>query len=463
MNNTRGPSRALLALLVVTVFGAVGFAGKPAPKALPMPKECNPNSPCKGSMCAAAITTALATPPADACPREGEFQGDVDVFSWNSFIALNWPANTSTCGPNTGTSILTGKGPVVWETFPEDADIFVTPPATPGAWCSFNTATPARLGRLPQELREKAKRLGVTKVFHEQQKVSALLASRFPDIKEAFAGPLTDQNGRFVRYEKRLNLDEYNYLVTNKLWSSAGQLGATISFPFGPTQTPSPCGSKPCGPVGATEIKAAWKVLSPAEVTGGRFYMTQAFVFNDANLSPSPGANPVTVGLVGLHILHKTLSQQTWFWSTFEHVDNTTKSFFNPKCTPCPANQQTSTPPYTELNPKATPVNTPVQVTRVLPIATNDSSAPPLNTYYRALLAGSVWANYQLVGTQWATGGAPAGTPKYLGNTVLETYFQANSSCLGCHGGAKTTAGQPADFSFLLGEAYATPTPGAGR
>jgi hypothetical protein len=302
-------------------------------------------------------------------------------------------------------------------------------------------------------VREKARAAGVTKVFREQQKVSTALARRFPNIKEAFAGPLTDQNGRFVRYEKHLNLDEYRYLTTNNLWSVSGQKGATINFPQGPQQVPSPCGATPCGPTGATEIKAAWKVLSLAEIKGGRFYTQQAWVFNDDKGSPSPGTNPVTVGLVGLHILHKTMSEKTWFWSTFEHVDNTTRSFTNPSCTTCPANVQTAPTPYVELGPKATPVNTPVQVTRVIPIATNDSAAPPLNVWYQTLLQGSVWANFQLVSTQWATGGAPAGTPKLLGNTTMETYFQPSSTCMGCHGSATTIAGANADFSFLLGEA----------
>ena len=34
------------------------------------------------------------------------------------------------------------------------------------------------------------------------------------------------------------------------------------------------------------------------------------------------GQNPVTLGLVGLHIVHKTDSEPQWIWSTFEHVNN---------------------------------------------------------------------------------------------------------------------------------------------
>ena len=99
------------------------------------------------------------------------------------------------------------------------------------------------------------------------------------------------------------------------------------------------------------------------------------------------------------------------------------------------------------------PLNAGVQVVRSTPIATTDSEAVTLNGWYQGLLAGTVWANYELVSTQWTTGGAPHGTPAILANTTLETFIQPKSSCLGCHGGATTAAGTPADFSFLLGQA----------
>ncbi len=433
-------------LLLIFVFAAGAFSGcpkkeePPAPTATlgatTLPSECDPNSPCPGSTCPTSITAASATVPADACPREGEFQSDVDVFAWNSFIALNWPANLSTCEGDPNQSILTGTGPRVWETYTLDSDIFVASPNQPAAWCA----------------QEMTAALGNRK-FGSVRKISSSLAETFPAIGEAVGGVLTDQNGRFVRYEVRVNLDEYNYLTKNNLWQASQQAGQTINFPQGPNDNPSRCGADPCGPVGAMEIKAAWKVLSATEIASGRFYTTQGTVFNDENGDPSPGANPVTLGLVGLHILHKTESEATWFWSTFEQVDNTTSSFFNASCTNCSANTQNAKTPYTELDPSGKPINTPTQVVRSTSIDKTDSAAPALNAYYRALLKGSVWENYELVSTQWATGGAPAGTPPILANTTLETYIQPNSSCMGCHKGATTTAGTPADFSFLLGEA----------
>ncbi|GEN10295.1 hypothetical protein SAMN05443572_110102 [Myxococcus fulvus] len=431
--------------------GPIGSTDAP-----PLPQACNPDPTCPGSTCATAINPALAVVPANACPRFGEFQSDVDVYSWNTFIALNWPANPSSCTANTQTSILSGQGPTVWETYPDDLDMFVPPGSKPGAWCSFNTpaAFETKLRQRTKLLepgRLQALNTGVHKLLLSTSKASAAIGEKLPDIEQAVGGPLTDQNGRFVRYEKRLNQDEYNYLITNNLWNAAGQKGVTISFPTGANQNPGPCNGKPCGPVGAMEVKASWKVLSPQEISGKRFFMRQAWVFNDDAGDPSPGANPVTVGLVGLHIIHKTDTQQTWFWSTFEHVDNTTSSFFNPHCTGnCTPNTQTAKAPYTELAPDGGPLNAPVQVTRTTPIQADAG----LNAYYRALLKGSVWENYQLISTQWATGGAPQGTPPVLANTTMETYIQSTASCLGCHGQAPKASGDgSADFSFLLMEA----------
>lgn len=417
--------RGALAIVLLSVLSA-GCAQPPKveeeapPPQAALPAECDGGTGCAGSTCPAEITAAQSAAPADACPKFGEFQGGVDVYSWNTFVALNWPANVADCTADTGKSILDGTGPVVWETFTNDTDLFVAPGQQPAAWCANSFDAPRLFG-------------------HNTKTSPALIAASAADqdmqsILEAVGGPLTDQNGRFVRYQKLVNYDEYQYITGNDLWNKAGQQGKTIAFPQ--------------QPFGAMEVKAAWKVLSDKEIAGGRFYMTEGIVFNDAQGSPSPGKNPVTLGLVGLHIIHKTVTQKTWFWSTFEHVDNTTSSFFNPHCTDCVDNQQTAAKPYTELNPDGTPINDPVQVTRVNPMDTGD-----LNAYYQGLLAGSVWANYELISTQWATGGAPGGTPAVLANTTLETYIQGDSSCLGCHKHAQTTAKVSADFSFLLGEA----------
>lgn len=396
----------------------------------------------------------MATVPEGLPPGAQLENGNFDYLSWETFVALNWPADVKSCSADLTKTILSGTGPVVWETYLADTDVFKSKPAP---WCGG----PAGLSGVSADALKLGQTTGVTRFFGMLSKFSPKLSasSGVKGIQEV-GGALTDKNGRFVRYEIRMNQDEYNYIVKNNLWNKAGQAGKTISFPMGKSAY---------GPVGAMEIKAAWKVLGAGD-DPTKFYNIQAIVFNDANGAKSPGKNPVTLGLAGLHILHKAKGQSKWVWSTFEQNDNLT-SFSYPDGKP---NVQTAKTPYTELDPKTgKPLNLPVNVTRVNPI---ENPATEMNTGYQKLLAGSVWANYSLVATQWAgnLGGLPK--PAFMANTVIETYTQgptppsdgpipypspgyqpfsskASSSCMKCHSVAKDAQNANADFSFLLGNA----------
>ena len=402
------------------------------------------------------VTPELATIPQGLPPGAQEENANFDYVSWETFVALNWPADPKTCTADLTKTILNGQGPVVWETYLTDTDVFVQNPKTskPAAWCGG----PPGMLALSKPAQKLSKETGVTRFFSMLSKFSPKLAAGIHGIQEV-GGALTDKNGRFVRYEIRMNQDEYNYILKNNLWNKAGQAGKTISFPEGQSTF---------GPVGAMEIKAAWKVLGAGD-DPSKFYTIKAIVFNDANGAPSPGTNPVTLGLVGLHILHKAKGQSKWLWSTFEQNDNLS-SFSYPNGKP---NVQTAKKPYTELDPKGKPLNLPVNVVRVNPI---ENPATEMNTGYQKLLTGSVWANYSLVATQWAgnLGGMPK--PAFMANTVIETYTQgpkppsdgptpypspgyqpfsptASSSCMKCHSVAKTAQNTNGDFSFLLGNA----------
>lgn len=401
------------------------------------------------------VTPALATAPAGLPKGAIVAQQNFDLVSWLTFVALSWPANTKSCSADLSKTILSGQGPVVWETYLSDSDVFVDPKnSKPEPWCGGTAGTVGISAQALQLGREN----GVNRFVRAISKIDAKLSnSGIPGIEEV-GGPLTDLNGRFVRYEVRINQDEYKYIVQNTLWTKAGQSGKTINFPMGKTSY---------GPVGAIEIKPAWKVLGAGD-DPTKFYTVKAIVFNNGTGAPSPGKNPVTLGLVGLHILHKAAGQSRWLWSTFEQNDNLT-SFSYPAGKP---NVQTANKPYTELDQSGNPINTPVNVTRVNPI---DSNVLPtkMNQGFHQLLAGSVWANYSLVATQWTGNLGIQPKPAYLANTVIETYTQgpkppsdgtppypqqgydpfspnASASCTKCHSVAKTAQGTKADFSFLL-------------
>lgn len=429
MNN----SRIAVWLGLLTAAFLLDFA-QAAPRNTP-PQACKGGTGCAASSCPASITPAQATLPLDACPFEGESQSAVDVFSWNEFIALNWPATTA-CTADTTKSILDIKkgnqGPVVWQTLMSSDDVFVAPNKTPADWCTGDSLAALFAGR-PRALPETAK-----SASHNLEALANAVSQ--PTGVKAVGGVVTDQRGRWLRYERLMNQAEYGAIVSNK-WYQLSVLNGLASITL---------------PTNSLELKSAWKILTPAEIAGGRYYTTSATVYNTPDRAPSPGTNPVTLGLVGLHIIQKTPSQSGFFWSTFEQVDND-RVFFNPS-SKTPINTQTAKQPFTELMQNGTPINPPVQIKRVTPVRAN----PALNIYYQKLLAGSVFANYRLVSTQWQTGGAPQGTPPNVVNIVIETYVQQVSTkgknpstgCLACHINATAANGRTlTDRSFLFLEA----------
>ena len=427
--------------------------------AAPPSNACSGGAGCAGSTCPSSITSAQAAAPVDACPAHGENQNAVDIFSWNEFIAFNWPA-TQTCMPDTTKSILNIKllnqGPVVWQTQMSSDDVFVASGQSPAAWCNGKSLA-ALFAKQPIDLLRTAQ----TAAPPQSLEHLASVISPPTDVT-AVGGVVTDQSGRWLRYQRLMNQGEYTAILSNN-WYKLSVLNAIKTLTL---------------PTGSIEFKSAWKILNGSEIKSGRYYTTRAIVYNTPDGAKSPGPNPVTLGLVGLHIIHKTPSQGGFFWSTFEQVDNDTV-FIDPR-KGGPYNKQTARKPYTELNPNGTPVNAPVQIMRNNKIAAN----PALNAYYQKLLAGSVFAHYRLVSTQWQTGGAPQGTPANVANIVIETYVQdatakagvasalpasffppakpglpafgptPPSGCLGCHLNATAANGATlTDHSFLFLEA----------
>ena len=124
------------------------------------------------------------------------------------------------------------------------------------------------------------------------------------------------------------------------------------------------------------------------------------------------------MGLTGLHIITKALPQ--WVWITFEQVNNT-------KCT---------------------------QVERRDPIPQNIAN---VNAQMQKALAGTKWANYELVGVQ--TAAMNGTTPVVLANTQIETLFQSRSSCLTCHAIANIATHKPTKPEDDLRKSFVQRTP----
>jgi hypothetical protein len=399
------------------------------------------------------IDSTCATIPTDM-NGSGDNQAGPDLYSWLTFVAVNWPVDASTCTANAGVSILTSAPDPVWMSYLADEDIFVAsgPPATwchlPGGSARFGSAEEAKtarravkLAKLPPKVRALAEQHPEVGLFlHYNAKGHGLISTiklttapaGLKEILDATGQVVTDQNGRFVRFTVNIGPTEYKDIMEKTLWKKEGQQSAgDLKFTNG-----------------AMEFKAAWKVLGAGDEES-HFFTQMAIVYNDEDGSPSPGQNPVKVGLVGLHITHKTPRQQDWLWSTFVQKE-ITKSFNNSGCLPkdCPPNVQTAPTPFVELNPSGTPLNKPVQVVGVSP-----TTAASLNTTFQGLLQGTPWAYYSLVSTQWKGGSGPPVKPPQLGNPVLETFVSITTpySCLDCHNTAKDyPGGSKSDFSFAI-------------
>ncbi|HEV7764803.1 MAG TPA: hypothetical protein VGQ76_07380 [Thermoanaerobaculia bacterium] len=449
--------------------------------------------------------TAYTTPKDFALTR----QADANCFAWQEFISLNWVASSSMRGqPDTSIQPTAFGEPndvrnTVWETYKESDEVFLADAKDPGPWNAWPKG-----GSSPT-----VKVLGGMKSEFDAEPVLDL-----SDIGQASTGHpwLTAQSGILTMYERRMNEDEYNYIWKNKLYDADVQWEfvkapvatstVTQTAPVGISLPDGTTNSAAYGPLGSIETKAAWLEL-PNSNDWPRYKTSKAVV-------NYPGKPPktVTVGLVGLHIIHKTALGQQFIWATFEHKDNApdqnqvaTKQFapsytyYNPTCDPakdpykCIPN---SNPTIVNGGAKNNKYEWPMQVVRETAIPTRaNNNVVGLNQYAWAQIAGtnpdSVFLNYELVNVLWSNQNTTiqpgAHTPLFAGqlspgpnqepvsNTTLETYVQS-LTCLACHASAAiaplkeqsttkiydpATAGQPqtatnpyaADYSFLLNNA----------
>ena len=387
-------------------------------------------------------------------------QADANCFAWQEFISLSWAASPKLRGqPDTAVppakfGVPLDTRPTVWESYKESNEIFLPDAKHPGKWNASAQGTVKLLGGMKSEV-ESGAELDLSEIGQASQ-----------------GHPwLTGQNGLLTMYERRMNEDEFNYIVKNKLYDATTQQtfvqSPGISLPDGTA------GSAAYGPLGSIETKAGWIEL-PNKADWPRFKTSWAMV-----TYPGKKTKKVVVGLVGLHIIHKTALGQQFIWATFEHRDNcpnrdevasgTLKphyTYFNPTCNPatdyykCTANANPVT--YKGAQP-TNPYNAPIQVVResAIPSRPNDDVVG-LNQYvWNQIKAGSpksVYLNYELVNTLWSNQNTtiPAGStvPLFAGqlspgpqqepvaNTTLETYVQ-QATCLACHASAPIASVTP--------------------
>jgi hypothetical protein len=388
----------------------------------------------------------------DAVPRQNLLGAHREfvLLAWQSFIALNWPAD-SDGSPSKTEDISNKSANRVWDFWRPADSIFLDQGATPVAWDG------------------KARTSGgfYWKSAWRQHTTAG-------SNTEAFGGPLVDQNGNWARFQMRVNREEFDYIYNNGLYSVDKQIEFSQKPENNQVDLPLNDGTTKHG---AIEIKLAWKELLPGE-DDSRFFTRQV----TAEISEVPGAGPKTrtfkAGLVGMHIAMRTQSSPEWIWATFEQVDNVPDpdrppfhpNFNNPNDKTTPPNllpvanavQDPDTGVYTLAKPPVADkwveslTKTPVQLVRVqVPTqpglnpydADLDAIAKEVNQQVQKLLHDdhdSVFQYYKLIDVQWpvqpnapaAAGGAGSApesiayktpgqmVPVFLVNTTMETYFQ---------------------------------------
>jgi hypothetical protein len=455
---------ALLSLAVVTLLVQAHTSSLPAAA---RPEVYVANQGPSFSNCLAPPTVSSTVPKDMALTR----QADANCFAWQEFLALNWVASSKMRGAPDTTVPASAFGnpndrrPVVWETYKESDEVFLPNGKKPAPWNSWPTGSSLKvLGGMLSE-------------------VDPEPTLDLSDIGQAsFGHPwLTAQNKYLTLYERRLNQDEFNYIVTNQLYIASKQTtlvqSSGLNLPDGTAATAQ------YGPLGAIETKAAWIQLDDPK-DWPRYKTAKAVVSY-----PQSKPQTVVVGLVGLHIIHKTALGQQFIWATFEHVDNCpdrdqvannklapSYTYYNPNCDPqtdrykCVANAN----PKTAGSPP-NPYNAPIQVVRQTPIPSRaNDNVTGLNqavwNVIRTANPKSVFLNYQLVNTLWSNQSthisAGARTPLFAGqlspgpsqepvaNTTLETYVQ-NLTCLACHASAPVASSKPAATTRIFDPAKA--------
>ena len=384
-----------------------------------------------------------------------------DLFAWQAFLALNWPA-LENGEPDNSKTLADAETPRVWEYYVDISQVFRPDGEEPLPWNKISN------GKAEKTLWMEGLGLGqpADRVKVPGETTKPLL----DESLQAFTGPMVDQNGRWVRYQVSMNEIEYDFLVEHKLYNLDGQVAYTahnqISFPT----------NQGTNKHGAMEIKLSWKQLGEND-DRSRFLVRHCRV---APLTGEPFEGDF--GLVGMHISARTQSSPTWIWATFEQVDNTATNdlepghngkprrpnFFNPdnpvkpvnvlpaKNAGCvaqfnPATGKNDGPsvPTTWDESKTTD---PTQTLMVLPIP---KATAELNRQVQAVLGGigSVFQYYELIGSQWPSDpefpAFPNGVaarndgrlvpaspesilfkvpgkvvPVHLVNTTMETFFQ---------------------------------------
>jgi len=207
-----------------------------------------PSPVVSGNIPRQVVITGNPSTPQDARPF-------FDIFSWESFIALNWPASNARgvpSDPNNPSVFFNAPNgaPVVWGTYKDSFDLFGQQDKRPSSWESPTSLISPCPGASTNQK---------TLIFTTKGDTPLM------QTKQAFSFPLVDQRSNFVYFDIRYDEAEYNfirgqdtdqsswlYLLKNLMPKENQQFG--VQMPMTTTST-----------LGSIMVKAAWRISSSSD------------------------------------------------------------------------------------------------------------------------------------------------------------------------------------------------------
>lgn len=429
-------------------------------------------------------------------PTKTSFISDYSTLSqgaWCTFLALNWKAAgsgspTMEADSSAKPGACANQGDegcfLVWETWRRSDEVYSAKPlpcssgppeqathtlraVNPNS-AQLNPHAPGQLMRAPLITRSKQKKsVGTTRALGFPNANSQATGFILPDKNNSAT------NQSVILYEARENPSACTTITTPITVPGTGTQSALNTADQQVNLYNAAASAKllPQPPAGfiqfqgtAFEVKPSWYQFQSGDPTPQQLGMISA--------TGSTGSGTYTIGLTGFHIIWKVFPNSNWFWATFEYAgknqwtqpytskNQPANSYFtpvlaNPVTLYQPSGTYCNVPPCSNSNNVCTcpgfgPFTPPAPVpcasgagqTNPAPCDPVGAQAAAANAVFQQMLAGTPFANYQLVGVQVAP--TLNGAKTLLANNHIETDFgstmantggQSNptSSCITCH------------------------------
>ena len=252
--------------------------------------------------------------PADLSVEIPDAATDADFmeFSWQHFLALNAPTVGGQINP-------TGDNDTQWDKWSSTADLLNQPnPGPPGS-------------RYYPEVCQQVPNFQQYRAIQQVGKVDdSVLQAQTNGLSES---PLIDRNGNFVRFEILLSPAMHTEVVSKGYNDPSVMNGLTSNVNLSCGEASYTGGDPANSQMGAIALKLAWMDASSfSDQKRSTYHLEDLLLYNPSyrNSSGEETCELKTMGLVGMHIAHKTMQQPNWIWISFEHADNA------PDCTSLP-------------------------------------------------------------------------------------------------------------------------------